>query len=231
MNVNETSYRNMSVSGVDDVFTSFNGRAQRKHESHDVHPLQWIDLKKNTQNHRVYCKIRRCSWICFGSNIWKSTCCLVQSVQSQLLLLKAFPPPAAPCFWTTTRRCCSRRQMPTPREASRYPAWSQSQLWKQRRGSQLCLTPVIPCDSLAHRPTMAHPSNWPIPAGQQVAQNFKSNHSFNGAVLPHFGEWWICDSQTCPIALAHVPTTCPIKHAKGPLVIKYRNGRGDASLP
>ena len=125
--------------------------------------------KKNIQNHRVYCKFRRCSWICFGSNIWKSTCCLVQSVQSQLLLLKAFPPPAAPCFWTTTRRCCSRRrQMPTlPREAPRYPAWSQSQLWKQPQERKRCLPCDFP-DWPTGPPCMAHPSNW-----GNKAQNFE----------------------------------------------------------
>ena len=58
MNVNETSYRNMSVSGVDDVIPSFNGRAQRKHESHDVHPLQWIDLNKKYSKPSCLLQIR-----------------------------------------------------------------------------------------------------------------------------------------------------------------------------
>lgn len=99
MNVDETSYRNMSVSGVDDVFPSFNGRAQRTHESHDVHRLQWTNLKKILKT------------IVFTANsdgllgfVLDQTCenphvvWFNLSVQSQLLLLKAFPPPAAPMF-------------------------------------------------------------------------------------------------------------------------------------
>ena len=120
--------------------------------------------EKNTQNHRVYCKFRRSSWICFGSNMWKSTCCLVQSVQSQLLLLKAFAPPAAPMFLDHD----SPLLQPAP-DADATGSLPLPRLEPEPVETAERKPAVNAGDSMwfPHRPTLAHPSNWPnwpIPA-------------------------------------------------------------------
>ena len=116
--------------------------------------------------------------------------------QSQLLPLHPSPPRSAPCFWTMTRHCCNRprRQMPTlPREAPRYPAWSQSQQSQLHRKPPQRGSGVV-CDSLIGwgvkckevTEVTGQPQQVGQPSSELRMYQMMSNHaSFNTAVLPH----------------------------------------------